>query len=126
APFVALHPGISEIHTLAFRRLRKQVSRWPRLASETARLRGVLRGRGYDLVVDLQGLVKSALPARLAGPVSGYDAASAREPAATRLYRHRFPVPKEMHAVERTRRLLAAAVGYALPGEEMGRYGIAA
>jgi heptosyltransferase-1 len=124
APFVALHPGVAAIHTLAFRRLRKPASNWPRLVSETARLRSTLRSRNYDLVVDLQGLMKSALPARLAGPVSGYDAASAREPAATRLYRRRFAVPKEMHAVERTRRLLAAAVGYPVP-DRAGQYGIA-
>jgi heptosyltransferase-1 len=125
APFVALHPGVAGIHTLAFRRLRKPASRWPELVSATARLRNTLRARNYDLVVDLQGLMKSALPARLAGPVSGYDAASAREPGATRLYRRRFAVPREMHAVERTRRLLAAAVGYPVP-DGAGRYGIAA
>ena len=65
--------------------------------------------------------MKSALPARLAGPVSGYDAESAREPAAARLYRRRFAVPRAMHAVERTRRLLAAAVGYPVP-ETTGRF----
>jgi heptosyltransferase-1 len=125
APFVALHPGVATIHTLAFRRLRKPPSRWPQLVSATARLRKTLRGRNYDLVIDLQGLMKSALPARLAGPVIGYDAASAREPAATRLYSRRFAVPREMHAVERTRRLLAAAVGYPVP-DGPGRYDIAA
>jgi len=124
APFVALHPGVASIHTLAFRRLRKPASNWPRLASETARLRSRLQARRYDLVVDLQGLMKSALPARLAGPVSGYDAGSAREPAAARLYRRRFAVAKNMHAVERTRRLLAAAVGYPAP-DRSGEYGIA-
>ncbi len=125
APFVALHPAVSRIHTLAFRRLRKPPSRWPRLAGETWRLRRALRERRYDMVVDLQGLVKSALPARLAGAVAGYDAASAREPAASRLYARRFPVPRATHAVERTRALLAAAVGYAVPGET-GRFGIGA
>ncbi len=125
APFVALHPGVAEIQTLAFRRLRKPPSRWPQLIRHAARLRRTLAGRHYDLVVDLQGLLKSALPARLAGPVSGYDAESAREPAAARLYRYRFAVPRRMHAVERTRRLLAAAVGYAVP-EGTGHYGIAA
>jgi len=125
APFVRLHPGVDEVDTLAFRRLRKPASRWPRLAGETWRLRQGLRSRRYDLVVDLQGLVKSALPARLAGPVTGYDAASAREPAATRLYTRRHPVRRDMHAVERTRALLAAAVGYPLPAEE-GRFGIVA
>jgi len=125
APFVALHAGVAQIHTLAFRRLRKPPSRWPRLAGEAWRLRAALRARRYDLVVDLQGLVKSALPARLAGPVGGYDAASAREPAATRLYARRFAVPRAMHAVERTRLLLAAAADYPLPAGP-GRFGIAA
>jgi heptosyltransferase-1 len=125
APFVRLHGGVDEIHTLAFRRLRKPASRWPRLAGDTWRLRTALRGRRYDRVIDLQGLIKSALPARLAGPVAGYDAASAREPAATRLYARRHAVPRDMHAVERTRVLLAAAVGYAVP-EGAGRFGIAA
>jgi heptosyltransferase-1 len=124
APFVALHPGVATIHTLAFRRLRKPPSRWPRLAGDTWRLRRDLRARNYDLVVDLQGLMKSALPARLAGAVSGYDAASAREPAATRLYRQCFAVRRDMHAVERTRELLAAAVGYPVP-DRAGRCGIA-
>jgi heptosyltransferase-1 len=42
-----------------------------------------LREEPYDLVLDLQGLLKSALWARQAiGPVAGYDAASAREAAA--------------------------------------------
>ena len=38
--------------------------------------------------------------------------------------RRRFAVPREMHAVERTRRLLAAAVDYPVP-DGAGRYGIA-
>jgi heptosyltransferase-1 len=125
APFARLHPGVAELHPLAFRRLRWPPSRWPSLAGAVAGLRRRLRARRYDLVVDLQGLIKSAVPARLAGaPVAGYDAPSAREPAASRLYRHRFAVPKELHAVERTRRLLAAAVGYSIP-EALGRYGLA-
>ncbi|MCB1501512.1 MAG: lipopolysaccharide heptosyltransferase I [Bauldia sp.] len=124
-PFVALHPGVSQIHALAFRRLRKPIGRWPQLLGNLGGLRRALRDRRYDRVVDLQGLMKSALPARLAGPVTGYDADSAREPAATRLYRQRIPVPRAMHAVERTRRLLAAAVGYAVP-DAPGRFGIAA
>ncbi len=124
APFVALHPGVATVHAAAFRRLRKPATRWPRLAADTTRLGRALRARRYDLVVDLQGLMKSAVPARLAGPVSGYDAASAREPAASRFYRRRFAVPRDMHAVERSRRLLAAAAGYDLPAGP-GRYGLA-
>ncbi|WP_162232545.1 lipopolysaccharide heptosyltransferase I, partial [Methylogaea oryzae] len=58
-------------------------------------------------------LLKSALPARLArGPSHGLAWASAREPLASLLYRHRHPVPKGQHAIERVRQLFAAALGY--------------
>ena len=68
--------------------------------------------------------MKSALPALLArAPVVGYDSDSAREPAASRLYRKKFAVSRDMHAVERSRRLLAAAVGYPVP-VEIGHYGL--
>ncbi len=124
APFVALHPAVATIHSVAFRRLRSPPSRWPLLPVEAVRLGRTLRSRRYDLVVDMQGLMKSALPALLAGRgVAGYDTASAREPAASRLYRWRIAVPQAMHAVERSRRLLAAAVGYKLPVGE-GRFGL--
>ncbi|MCP4385891.1 MAG: lipopolysaccharide heptosyltransferase I [Hyphomicrobiales bacterium] len=124
ASFVALHPAVSMVHDVAMRRLRARPARWPRLVGETARLGRTLRRRRYDQVVDMQGLMKSALPALLAGRgVIGYDADSAREPAASRMYRWRIGVPRSMHAVERSRRLLAAAIGYDLPSGQ-GQYGL--
>jgi heptosyltransferase-1 len=91
---------------------------------ELRRARAAFRGQHYDAVIDAQGLYKSAWVARWAGqPVSGYDRASAREPLASLLYGQRYHVPREMHAVERTRRLFAAALGYPLPVGQ-GDYGI--
>ncbi|WP_421724380.1 lipopolysaccharide heptosyltransferase I [Bauldia sp.] len=124
APFVALHPAVTTVHSLAQRRLRARPTNWPRLVGESARLGRALRRRRYDHVVDMQGLMKSALPALLAGRgVAGLDAASARESAASRLYARRIGVPRAMHAVERSRRLLATAVGYPVPAGQ-GRYGL--
>jgi len=126
APFVRLHPGVAEVHTLAFRRLRTSPRLWPSLGRDMLAVRRRLHARRYDLVVDLQGLMKSALAARLAGaPVAGYDETSAREPAATYFYRRRIAVPKTLHAVERTRRLLATALGLAVPSGQ-GDFGLAA
>ena len=69
----------------------------------------------YDAVIDTQGLIKSALIAsRAHGPSTGYDWASAREPFATLVYNRRLAVPKGLHAIERNRRLAAAALGYTL------------
>jgi heptosyltransferase-1 len=64
-------------------------------------------------VIDSQGLVKSALVARLArGRRHGLDRASAREPLAARFYDAAHSVPAGLHAVERNRRLAGAALGY--------------
>jgi heptosyltransferase-1 len=59
--------------------------------------------------------VKSALVCRFAaGTKHGMDRASAREPLAARFYDVRHLVPRGLHAVERNRRLTAAALGYEL------------
>lgn len=117
-----LHPAVSEVIPVAIRRWRKRL-----LARETwveiARLRRKLASRHYDLVLDSQGLLKSALLARLArGPHAGYAAAAAREPIAARFYDTTYVIPRNVHAVERNRWLAAAAVGY--PPEGRLNYGL--
>jgi heptosyltransferase-1 len=110
-----MHPGIRRVLPMSWRKWRRQLfDRGTRDA--IAALRAELKREPYDLVLDLQGLLKSALWARQArGPVAGYDRASAREPLASWLYQRTAPVSQELHAVERCRRLAAAHLGYALP-----------
>ncbi|TPN50934.1 MULTISPECIES: lipopolysaccharide heptosyltransferase I [unclassified Mesorhizobium] len=112
AGIVALHPAIGRIHTVAIRRWRKALldgATW----REAAALRRTLRERRYDLVIDAQGLLKSALVARQAGaPIAGFDRSSAREPSATLFYDVTYGVPRNLHAIERTRRLFGQALGY--------------
>lgn len=112
AAVVALHPAIGTIHKVAIRRWRKKPfdgGTW----REMAGLRRALRSRRYDLVIDAQGLLKSAAVARQSGaPIAGFDRSSAREPSATLLYERKYAVPRELHAIERTRRLFGLALGY--------------
>ena len=117
------HPAVDQVIPVALRRWRE--NRWQSWRSgEWAAFRKQLAARPYDLIIDAQGLVKSACLTRLAkGPVAGMDQASAREPLASLFYRQRLPVAKEQHAVERTRQLLAQALGYPVP-DEIGQYGI--
>jgi heptosyltransferase-1 len=118
APFAAipaLHPGVTRVLPLAWRKWRKRLLRRETWAAIGA-LRAQLREQPYDLILDLQGLYKSALWARQAiGPVAGYDRASAREPGAAWLYGRRAAVGRDLHAVERCRRLAAAHLGYPMP-----------
>jgi heptosyltransferase-1 len=112
AGIVALHPAIGTIHKVAIRRWRKQLlgsGTW----HEMAALRRTLRAGQYDLVIDAQGLLKSAFVAIQAGaPIAGLDRASAREPSATLFYKRKYAVPRDLHAIERTRRLFGLALDY--------------
>ncbi len=114
AEIPALHPGVNQVIPCAVRRWRARPWAADTRAGWRA-MRARLGARPYDLVVDSQGLLKSALLARLAtGPLAGFDRASAREPLATRLYQHCYPVPRGLHALERNRQLVAQAAGYRL------------
>jgi len=115
AAIPALHPGVQRVLPIAWRKWRKKLLQRDTWAAMGA-LRAQLRAQPYDLVLDLQGLLKSALWARQAiGPLAGYDRASAREPLASWLYARRAAVGRDLHAVDRCRRLAAAHLGYPLP-----------
>jgi heptosyltransferase-1 len=107
-----LHPGVAEIVTVAIRRWRKNLFAGPTWR-EMAASRAALQRQSYDLVIDTQGLLKSALlAAQATGTRCGYDAASAREPLAARFYQRHFAVSTADHAVARNRQLVGAALGY--------------
>ncbi|GAB4468335.1 MAG: lipopolysaccharide heptosyltransferase I [Burkholderiaceae bacterium] len=111
-----LHPAVVRVIPVALRRWRKRLAA-PGTWREWRAAKAALRAQRYDRIVDCQGLLKSAWLARRArGPVAGPDAASAREPLAACFYAERIGVPRALHAIERNRRLGAAAFGYALDG----------
>lgn len=107
-----LSAHVTNVHEVAVRQWRKKLfdaQTW----REISAVKKALTSEHYDLVVDLQGLLKSALIAKWAkAPVAGYDVQSIKEPMASRLYNERFAVSKSLLAVTRCRELLAKAVGY--------------
>ena len=116
APLVALHPVVNVVVPVAWRRWRKSLFAPATLAEIARNLRGV-RVQCYDDIVDSQGLLRSAAIARMArGRRHGYDAASIREPLAAAFYDRRYAVSRELHAVERNRRLSGLALGYTPQG----------
>jgi heptosyltransferase-1 len=116
APLVRLHSAVAGVIPVASRRWRGRVlapSTWQEIAS----FRRALRAQHYDAVVDTQGLVRSAIIARLAhGRRHGYDAASIRERPASWLYDVRHRVARDLHAIARNRLLTGRALGYAPAG----------
>jgi len=122
AALPALHPQVSSVITVAMRRWRKS---WWASRGEIKAVRSELRNRHYDLALDTQGLLKSALITRFSqAERCGYDWNSAREPLASWFYDRTFRVAKDRHAVERNRQLAAAALGYSVTGS--ADYGIVA
>lgn len=113
-----LHPAVDHIIPVAVRRWRKALfsgATWREIGAFRNAVRRPANAESYDAVLDTQGLVKSALLAAQAlGPKLGHAVDSAREPLAARFYDRRFSIPKGLHAVERNRRLAAAALGYDL------------
>ena len=116
-------PGVRRVIPMAWRKWRKRLfsgATWRAIGA----LRTELQREPYDMVLDLQGLLKSALWARQArGPVVGYDRASAREPLAASFYWRGAAVPKDLQAVQRNR-LLAAAHLNVMPPTALPVFGL--
>jgi heptosyltransferase I len=112
APLARLHAAVDAVIPVDSRRWRKGLHRpatWRALKDFVV----ALRARSYDEIVDSQGLVRTAVIARLArGRRHGYEAQSAREPPASRFYDVRHRVDSRLHAIERNRILTALALGH--------------
>ncbi|MEB7501720.1 lipopolysaccharide heptosyltransferase RfaC [Leclercia pneumoniae] len=119
------HAAVDRVIPVAIRRWRKAWFSAP-VKAERKAFREAVQAEKYDAIIDAQGLVKSAaLVTRLArGIKHGMDWQSAREPLASLFYNQRHSVPKQQHAVERTRKLFALSLGYSKP-QSQGDYAIA-
>ena len=111
ASIPAMHPGVRRVIGCELRKWRRS---W--LTRDTRRAWRAflteLRAERYDVVIDTQGLLKSAVVARAAqGRRVGLDWQSSREPLRP-FYDEVHRIPWALHAVERNRRLAALALGY--------------
>jgi heptosyltransferase-1 len=112
APLARLHPAVDEIVPIAVRRWRKRLFELPTW-NEVREATSKLRSRRYDVVIDTQGLVRTALMTKLIdGASHGYDADSIREPFAARFYENTHSVSWDLHVIARNRTLTGRALGY--------------
>lgn len=106
------HPAVNEVIKVAHRRWRK--SWWSsQVRAERKALKERLRSTQYDIVLDMQALLKSAWLVRQArGVRHGLDWRSAREPLASLFYNVRHRVEFWQPAVIRQRKLAGLTFGY--------------
>jgi heptosyltransferase-1 len=113
--------GIDRIVPVAFRRWRKDlfsIRTW----REFFAMRKLLRSVPYDIVIETQGLLKSALVCALAKKsddaiVSGLGSAtehSGYEPIARFFYNQSVQVPLKCHAIDRSRWVMCSALDWPL------------
>ena len=124
AAIPAMHPGVRRVIPVGLRRWRND---WisERSRREIRDAKELFQAERYDLVVDTQGLLKSALVARWArGPICGCNWDTAREKLASLFYDRRVRLDWSRHAVERNRMIAAQCLGYAAAGP--ADYGIRA
>ena len=111
-PLARLHPAVDDVVAVAWRRWRKSLyapATW-REISASLRLIGASR---YDEVIDVQGLMRTAVLSRFAKDKRhGYDSQSIKEPLASYFYDVRHRVSRSLHAVDRNRILTGLALGY--------------
>jgi lipopolysaccharide heptosyltransferase I len=98
---------------------RRKLGRLATMPGEFIRLAGAIRRRRYDLVIDFQGLFRSALFGSLARGARQTGFASPRERTAKWFYRHRLPVDMNIHAVERNVALVNQLLGADDPTPEL-------
>ncbi len=113
--------GIDRMIPLAFRRWRK--SFWSRRTwHEFWAMRQILQSTTYDVILETQGLIKSALVCALAkksahAVVAGLGNAtqySGYEPLARIFYTQAVQVPTQCHAVDRARWVMCSAMDWPL------------
>jgi len=121
-PLVRCCRGVERALPIALRAWRARGA-WA-ARGEIRRAFDALREVAYDRVIDLQGLVKSALVTRAArlapngervGLANRSDGSS-YEPLARLAYTRAIAIEPRVHVVERTRRLVAGALGHAVQG----------
>lgn len=110
-----LHPGVNRIVPFALRRWRKKL--WgAQNRAEMRAFKADLIDEEYDLAIDSQGLLKSAIVGKLSGaPLAGFSRLTARDPVACLFYDRRFDIPP-LHVIERNRMIVGRTLGYTPEG----------
>ena len=78
---------------------------------ELGKLRHSLNNENYDIVIDLQGLIRTGLLCKSLNS-HGFDKFSIKEKFASYFYKKKFNVSKNLHAINRNRLLVASSLNY--------------
>ncbi len=111
APLLQDHPLIDKVHRLKLKQLKKEKSL--SLLKTTV---SYLKSLGeFDIIIDLQGLLKSAIVARLIGKnTHGFDKNSSRESLSSFFYKSTSHISYSENIVKRNTYLVADALDFSI------------
>jgi heptosyltransferase-1 len=120
--------GIDNIIPVSLRRFRKELSvqTWSQVLHEFGAQKKQLQATTYDIVIETQGLLKSALMVALAkksphaviAGIGNRTQDSGYEPLARLFYNKSIKVPLQYHAVDRSRAVASGGLGTQVPGRD--------
>src|SRR5947207_3991398 len=121
------NPFLDRLIEIDTKALRRGLMSGETLRAPRQQLR-LLRASAFDLALDLQGLLKSAMVARLSGArrVYGFARNSLREPASRVLLHHKVQIPDRLHVIRKNLALVKSALDISIPeGEDDFEFPIA-
>ena len=111
------NPDIHQIHTLNLKKVKQQKS----LRLLFQELKKIRQFGKYDLVIDAQGLIKSAIASKLikSRRVSGFDKHSIREPLAALMYNHTTSIAYDANTIDRNIKVICNPLGMTVSSTEV-------
>lgn len=110
------HPHINEIYTLNLKSIKKNRRK---IFEEIKKVRHYAK-QEYDLVIDAQGLIKSAIVSKLLGKkVAGFSKHSTREGFASFFYNTKVEIAYDKNVIERNAKVLSAPLSFEITSEQL-------
>ena len=109
------HPSINKVHTVNLKQAKKEKS----LLMFIKEVKKIRNFDKFDLVIDMQGLVKSAFVSRIisSGKTIGFHRSSSRESISSLFYSHTFKIDYKENIILRNLSLIANSLNF-IPKKE--------
>lgn len=103
------NPDIDNIYSLNLKAIKKDKKQ---LFSQIKQVKTYSK-KTYDLVIDAQGLIKSAIVSKLLGKrVAGFSKDSIREKAASYFYKNKVSIAYDENTIDRNAKVLSKPLGF--------------
>ena len=116
APILEGHPDLAALHSVPIKQIKKRKD----LSLLKATITELKSSGPFDKIIDMQGLIKSAVVARFIGKnIHGFDKASARESLASWFYKSSSSIPYENNVIKRNIDVVAEALDFKVTDAEI-------